>query len=90
MPIRLLGLNIAYEAFTASGSSLSGFAGTKQLLPFTGVMDRAVCPADVQRTSLRKPSCLRAQSSTAEISLGSVSWTRQHLHHVDEQGFSCP
>lgn len=85
MPIRLLGLNIAYEAFTASGSSLSGFAGTKQLLPFTGVMDRAVCPADVQRTS-----CLRAQSSTAEISLGSVSWTRQHLHHVDEQGFSCP
>lgn len=29
-----------HEAFTASGSSLSGFTGTKQLLAFTAVMDR--------------------------------------------------
>lgn len=29
-----------HEAFTASGSSLSGFTGTKQFSPLTGVMDR--------------------------------------------------
>lgn len=73
-----------HEAFTASGSSLSGFAGTEQLLPLPGVMDGLCVLQRCKGAAQGSPAAFEPRAAQQRS-----AWARQHLHHGDEQGSSC-
>lgn len=73
-----------HEAFAASGSSLSGFAGTEQLLPLPGVMDGLCVLQRCKGAAQGSPAAFEPRAAQQRS-----AWARQHLHHGDEQGSSC-